>query len=260
MTRRLIEAFIVAAAALAAIAVPATAAAAQSPAVAAAQEAVENYKREEARSILEEACTGGDGEACIAFLAMLDGSYADGDQEAARSLASELCEKGDTLACITLARYAKDGDGGDIDQALQREILARICRSGIASSCSDAANMAGRGDGGAQDKALALEFARLGCEGGHAMSCQIAADYIGTLAWDAEGADAKDALMVDVRAAYTRGCALGDNYSCTQQADMMIKGEGGAVDRDGARALLAETCARDFYHCRAQLKAEAPSR
>ena len=244
-------------AALAVIFAPAIAMA-QSPAVEAAREAASVYDNDGAQVIVTEACDGGDAAACRALLAIHNDGYSNEDEAAARTLAGELCERGDMLACVALVRYAERGKGGDIDQPLQRQSAITACRGGMLSVCTTAAGMAGQGEGGPQDRALSLELVRLGCEGGHAVSCQFLGAAYQQSSWDEYQGEDEETSWIASRAAYARGCELGDVYSCSSLADMMIEGHGGDEDLAGALALLERACREDFYQCEPYLRALEP--
>lgn len=194
--------------------------------------------------------------ACITLLATLDSSYDDAAQRTARALAKQMCDKGEMLACLTLARYAESGTGGDIDQALQRATLINACNAGGYSACPRASSMASGGDGGPQDVALANALATTGCDGGNSVSCQTVAEMLISEGWAATNEEETEAKWQAARVAYARACELGDNYSCTAWADLLIEGRGGPADQETGRKLLADACASDFYQCQSQLKAE----
>ncbi|WP_299191476.1 hypothetical protein [uncultured Erythrobacter sp.] len=231
---------------------------AQSPAIDAARAAAADYDNDGARAIVSEACDNGDAAACRALLATLNNSYSDDDEAASRTLASTMCDNGDLLACVTLVRYAERGRGGDIDQSLQRSSAVAACRGGMLSACTTASSMAGQGEGGPQDRALSLEMVQLGCEGGNAISCQFLGARYQQSSWDENEGEDVEASWIASRAAYARGCELGDVYSCSSLAEMMISGDGGEKDLEGGLALLERACAEDFYQCEPWLRALEP--
>lgn len=257
MSNKLSSKGLLCALALALFAAPALVAA-QSPAVEAARAAAADYDRDGARTILTEACDSGDKAACRSLLGQLDRSFDDEDEVAARALASDLCDSGDVLGCITLVRYAGDGDGGDIDQPLQRETAIKACRAGVANACYQAGQMTREGEGGPQDRALSAELLELACEGNSIAGCQLYADILVQRGWDASDEAETTMHWSAAREVMARACELGDGYSCTQFAEMMIEGRGGEVDRPTAMALLEQTCLTDQYQCREWLKYHAP--
>lgn len=233
---------------------------AQSPAVDAARDAAQNYNRDEARTILTDACDGEDAAACRALLAMLDGSYDDEDQAAARVLAGEVCDRGDMLGCVTLWRYAERGRGGDIDKPLMRASITKACQGGLYSACSAAAGMAIDAEGGPQDTAFAMNLYLGACEQGDGVSCVAYGHGLFRVDWDhGRSEEEYDELML-ARQYYERGCELGELHGCTSLAGMLIEGQGGEKDLDRARAMLVEACNADIYQCDPLLEAERPDR
>ena len=212
--------------------------------------------RDGARAILTQACESDDAAACRTLLAVLEDSYADEDEVAARQLAERLCDTGDGLACVMLARYAQRGDGGDINQPQQREALLKACELGYASSCMEAGKMINAGEGGPQDKQLARDLATRGCAKNDPIACQYSGGFLMDLAWEQEDDAAANATFGEARVAFTRACDLGDSYSCTALADMMLEGQGGDVDRAGAIELLDKACGLNFYQCPKRLEAD----
>jgi TPR repeat protein len=230
----------------------------------------------EQKALLDQACTGGNSEACD----HLGSIYADGlgggqDYLRAAALFVRACDEGDTNGCIDLGVLTRDGHGVTRDYSHAAALFTKSCDAGNVNGCERLGSMYDDGKGVSQDYTRAVSLYSKACGQGLADACSnlgnmyvqgrgVERDYpksatLFTKACDAGSADGCSNLGViyqngwgvpqDQRQAfalYLKACDAGSALGCNGIATMYQDGKGVVQDYPKAFAAYSKSCDKGY--------------
>jgi serine/threonine protein kinase len=95
-----------------------------------------------ARPLFEQACTGGNGNACNHLgILYIDGFGVTKNSVKATAYYTKACDDGDATGCVNLAGCYRDGVGVKQDTAKQKQYLDRACSMGDQLGCVESQNL-----------------------------------------------------------------------------------------------------------------------
>jgi TPR repeat protein len=142
------------------------------------QELYDQKRFEEAKPILEKACTGGEIAACVTLGTVFDphgGLFENYDDFAmARSLYRKACDGGVMLGCTRLAlvyEYGPDWPRGNPDLTKVNSLYQKACDGGDMWGCNNLANSYESGKGVLRDHSRARDLYQKACLAGFELGC-----------------------------------------------------------------------------------------
>lgn len=153
--------------------------------------------------------------------------------EEERDAFARRCDKGEGAACYVLSHLQKSGKGGPVDRAAAFSSLAKGCDLGDDKACLVEATVLFHGENVAKDEMAALAIVDDVCERDNPLACLMAGRLRNSLAPD---------NLNDARLWFRRGCDLGDNTACGDEALIVIKAGDQSERPERLRAMLNAGC------------------
>lgn len=147
--------------------------------------------------------------------------------------------------------YEKSSDVGSLDLAI--EAWRKGCDLENSTACTELGKLYLEGDKVARNLAKAFNFLERGCLSGDAWACGAVGDFYRS------GTETEKNLKT-ARARYERGCELAptEHEACTEYANVLHEGEGGAKNLAKAFTLAKRACEGDMRPC-AKTRCATPS-
>ncbi len=197
-----------------------------------------NQKRySEASPLLDQACSGGSGEACndLGILYHSENGVVQ-DSHRAVELFSKSCDVGHARGCNNLGNNYSNGRGVKLDYSRAVTLYSKSCNMGEAIGCFNLGNMYDLGKGVAKDVSRAATLYAEACDGGYAPGCTL----LGIMYYFGDTGIAKD----DNRAVtlLSKACDGGEGGGCSTLGSMYDNGVGVIEDKSHAAALYKKGC------------------
>jgi uncharacterized protein len=180
----------------------------------------------EARTLLQKGCDGGDTKSCfnVGLMAM-NGRGGAKDPAIATKAWEKGCADADAESCFLLGDTQKE-------EPKQLALYTKGCEGGSDGACGKAGKMLLEGKGGAKDEAKGADFLRRACNGSVGAAC---AD-LGLMMETGKGAP-KNALTAKMM--YSRGCIRNNADACVNEGRLEF-GQGG--NADNAKRKFDQAC------------------
>ncbi|HTR54265.1 MAG TPA: tetratricopeptide repeat protein [Kofleriaceae bacterium] len=209
-----------------------------------------------ALTLFERACDAGYARGCqnLAIALTRDGK----PEQVTRALAllGDGCAAGDLTSCTDLAVVLAQGAPPPADLARAVAAMERACTPKHPAACGGLGLLLVTGIGVHRDETRGVKLLHDACDGDDDNACNVLANYDLAMATSGgfgavlvarqkactggDGGSCRE--LVAVRALFSAQCADGTQLACSNLAQLVIEGIGGAKDETQARTLMQRAC------------------